>query len=88
MNKASTHYEGTHYPPSVQNDLIQYLNPGQQKKMCAILSVLKKKAQDTLAVLLLDYLETGQPVPPEDGTLSIIYWHIINTELIRPLRGH
>lgn len=85
MSKTITQTEALHYPPSVQDNLFQYLRPRQRKKVRAILRVLNKKAQSDLVVQLLDYLETGQPFPPEDDTLSIIYLHMIKTEIIRPL---
>lgn len=83
--KTTTQSVVLYHPTSVQDDLFQYLRPRQRKKVRAILRVLNKKAQSDLVVQLLDYLETGQPFPPEDDTLSIIYLHMIKTEIIRPL---
>jgi len=86
MNKTFTRTEDFQYPPSVQNDLIQYLKPEQQQRMRAILRVLKKWAQVELAVSLLDYLETGKPVAPDKGAvLDGIFWQIVNNNIIRPL---
>lgn len=86
MNKTFIPTEDFHYPPSVQNDLIQYLKPDQQQQMRTILRVLKKWAQVELSVSLLDYLETGQPVAPDKGAvIDGIFWHIVNNNIIRPL---
>lgn len=86
MKKTFIPTEDFQYPPSVQNDLIQYLKPKQQSRMRAILRVFKKGAQVELSVCLLDYLETGNPVPPENNPMLIaIFWHIVNNEIIRPL---
>lgn len=86
MKKTFIPTEDFQYPPSVQNDLIQYLKPKRQKRMRAILRMLKKGAQAELAVCLLDFLETDNPVPPEkNAMLATIFWHIVNNEVIRPL---
>lgn len=45
--------ERINYPPSVQSDLFQYLNPRQQAFIKPILRVLKRKAQEELCTALI-----------------------------------
>ncbi|MDO4496743.1 MAG: hypothetical protein Q4B58_02755 [Bacteroidales bacterium] len=78
------------FPPSVQSDLFQYLKPKQQEKMRHILRPLKKWAQAELATSLIDFLESGNPVPPTCNCTLIdsLFWQIINNEVIRPLNNN
>lgn len=61
------------FPPSVQSDLWNYLKPEQQKLLRPILRIMKRPCQEKLCVSLLDYLESGQRVPPDDAMLEIIF---------------
>ena len=54
------------FPPSPQSDLFNYLRPEQQEFVKPILRVLKKPAQEELCCALLDYLESGEVIPPAD----------------------
>lgn len=86
------------FPPSIQSDLWNYLKPEQQEQMKPILRVLKKPAQYELCCSLLDYMESGEVLPPSDLTLAAIFMYLtregIADELhldsgkaiIRPLR--
>lgn len=60
MEKKDKKKEGFVYPPSVQNDLFNYLKPEQQEFVRPILRVMKKPAQMELCCMLLDYMETGE----------------------------
>ena len=64
------------FPPSVQSDLWNYLKPQQQEAVKPILRVLKKPAQEELCCSLLDYMETGEALPPNDLTLSAIFMYL------------
>lgn len=86
------------FPPSVQSDLWNYLKPQQQEAVKPILRVLKKSAQEELCCSLLDYMETGEALPPTDLTLSAIFMYLTregiadelhldsDKAIIRPLR--
>ena len=52
--------ETTIYPPSIQSDLFAYLKEEQQVFIRPVLRMLKKRAQEELCCMLLDYLETGE----------------------------
>lgn len=73
-----------HWPSSPQSDLWEYLKPEQQRVMKPILRVLKKPAQVTFCVALLDYLETGE-LPFFDNLLLGGVFHYLTNEYIRPL---
>lgn len=64
------------FPPSIQSDLFNYLKPAQQETLKPILRVLKKPAQEELCCSLLDYMETGEVLPPSDLTLAAIYMYL------------
>lgn len=64
------------FPPSIQSDLWNYLKPEQQEAIKPILRVLKKPAQEELCCSLLDYMETGEVLPPSDLTLAAIYMYL------------
>lgn len=66
----------TSYPPSVQSDLFNYLRPEQQEFVKPILRVLKKPAQEELCCALLDYLESGEVIPPADISLGGMFYYI------------
>lgn len=83
------------FPPSTQSDLFNYLKPEQQEFLRPILRVLKKPAQEELCCALLDYLETGKPLAPDDLTLASLFIFVTHTgcladnsddpKIIRPL---
>lgn len=74
------------FSPSVQMNLFQYLKPHQQMRIRPILRVLKEPAQAILATSLLDYMETGISIPPEEnGVLRHLYLHIVNNGIVKPL---
>ena len=52
--------ETTIYPPSIQSDLFAYLKEEQQVFIRPVLRMLKKRAQEELCCMLLDYMETGE----------------------------
>ena len=60
MKKTFTKTDNFVYPPSVQNDLFNYLKPEQQEFVRPILRVMKKPAQMELCCMLLDSMETGE----------------------------
>jgi len=64
------------FPESVQSDLFNYLRPEQQEFVRPILRILKVYAQDELCCSLLDYLETGEAIPPADITLSGLFFYL------------
>lgn len=68
--------EGFIFPPSVQVDLFNYLKEEQKDFVRPILRVLKKPAQEELCTSLLDYLETGEVIPPADFTLGALFFYI------------
>jgi len=68
--------EGFVFPPSIQSDTFNYLNPEQQEFIRPILRVLKKPAQIELCTSLLDYMETGEIIPPADFTLGALFFYI------------
>ena len=63
------------FPKSVQSDLFNYLKPEQQDFVRPILRVLKKRAQEELCYSLLDYLESGDIIPPANFTLGALLLH-------------
>jgi len=71
------------WPHSIQSDLFNYLKPEQQEFVRPILRVLKKPAQAELCCSLLDYLESGEIIPPADLTLGALFFYITrpSTEL-------
>lgn len=104
VSSASTHAYKTlfimnttfQFPPSVQSDLFNYLKPEQQEFIKPILRVLKKPAQTELCCSLLDYLESGEVIAPEDFTLGALFFYITrsgggfkdepeNKKILRPL---
>lgn len=85
------------FPPSPQSDLWNYLKPEQQEAIKSILRDLKKPAQEELCCSLLDYMETGIVLPPEDLLLAATFMYLTHQGLsdvcgkdskpiIRPLR--
>jgi len=77
MNKNNPKYqEDFNFPPSVQSDLFNYLKPEQQEFVKPILRVLKKPGQEELCTSLLDYLESGEIIPPADLTLGALFFYI------------
>ena len=64
------------FPPSPQSDLFNYLRPEQQEFVKPILRVLKKPAQEELCCALLDYLESGEVIPPADISLGGMFYYI------------
>lgn len=67
--------ETKNYPWSFQMDLFEYLTPEQQMAVRPILRVLKKPAQVELCCALLDYLEQGIILPPD----NLLLWAAFNT---------
>lgn len=67
--------ENNEYPWSFQMDLFEYLTPEQQMAVRPILRVLKKPAQVELCCALLDYLEQGIILPPD----NLLLWAAFNT---------
>lgn len=89
------------FPPSIQSDLWNYLKPEQQEFIKPILRVMKKPAQEELCCMLLDYMESGEILPPEDFILGALFFYVTrsgggfpeepeNRKIIRPLhyRSH
>lgn len=89
------------FPPSIQGDLFNYLKPEQKEFIKPILRVLKKPAQEELCCSLLDYLESGEVILPEDFILGALFFYITrsgggfpeepeNRKILRPLhyRSH
>ena len=85
------------FPPSPQSDLWNYLKPEQQEAIKPILRDLKKPAQEELCCSLLDYMETGIVLPPEDLLLAATFMYLTHQgisdvcgndakPIIRPLR--
>ena len=85
------------FPPSPQSDLWNYLKPEQQEAIKSILRDLKKPAQEKLCCSLLDYMETGIVLPPEDLLLAATFMYLTHQgisdvcgndakPIIRPLR--
>ena len=68
--------EGSIFPPSPQSDLFNYLRPEQQEFVKPILRILKKPAQEELCCALLDYLESGEVIPPADISLGGMFYYI------------
>lgn len=92
---------GFQFPPSPQSDLFNYLRPEQKEFIQPILRVLKKPAQEELCCSLLDYMESGEVLPPEDFLLGALFFYVTragdglpdepeNRQVIRPLhyRSH
>lgn len=84
------------WPQSIQMDLFNYLRPEQQDFIKPILRVLKKPAQEELCCSLLDYMESGEILPPEDFILGALFFYVTrsgggfpeepeNRKIIRPL---
>lgn len=85
------------FPPSIQSDLWNYLKPEQQEFIKPILRILKKPAQQELCCSLLDFMETGDALPPTDLTLAAIFmyltreglpedYEVSDKRIIRPLK--
>ena len=49
--------------------------------MKPILRVLKKPAQEELCCALLDYLESGEAIPPADITLGGLFYYITRADM-------
>ena len=92
-NPKTTTFE---WPQSIQMDLFNYLRPEQQEFIKPILRVLKKPAQEELCCSLLDYMESGEILPPEDFILGALFFYVTrsgggfheepeNRKIIRPL---
>lgn len=75
------------FPPSVQEDLFNYLKPKQQEAVKPILRVLKKPAQEELCYTLLDYMEQGEAIPPQDITLAAMFMYLTRVGLGDPSTG-
>ena len=73
---SNTGFQPVQFPPSVQSDLFNYLRPEQQEFVKPILRVLKKPAQEELCCALLDYLESGEVIPPADISLGGMFYYI------------
>lgn len=82
------------FPSSLQSELWNYLKPGQQEQLKPILRILKKPAQMELCCSLLDYMDSGTPLPPANFTLAALFMYLtrvglgedIDKAIIRPLR--
>ena len=85
------------FPPSIQSDLFNYLKPKQQEFIKPVLRILKKPAQMELCCSLIDYMESGNPVPPADFTLAALFMYLTregmeenndpkDVRIIRPLK--
>lgn len=61
---------------SVQEYLFSYLKPEQQEFVKPILRVLRRNAQRELCYSLLDYLESGDILPPADITTGALFFYI------------
>lgn len=73
MNRNNPNYDPDfQFPASVQSALFNYLKPEQQEFMKPILRVLKKRGLEELCTSLLDYLETGEVIPPTDALFFYI----------------
>lgn len=68
------------FPPSVQSDLFNYLKPQQQDFVKPLLRILKKPAQEELCSALLDYLESGEIVPPSGFILGAMFFYITRAD--------
>ena len=64
------------FPPSAQSDLFNYLKPEQREFVRPILRVIKRPYQEELCLALLDYLETGQVIPPSEFILGALFFYI------------
>jgi len=74
-------------PHSFQAMLFSYLKPKQRRAMRSVLRILRFRYQVDLCVALLDYLETGQPIPPDEPALRPLFRSIIDN-LIQPLKTY
>lgn len=68
--------EPFNFPPSIQGYLWNYLKPQQQEFIKPVLRILKKPAQEELCCSLIDYMESGNPVPPTDFTLAALFMYL------------
>ena len=73
------------FPPSVQSDLFNYLDPQQQEAIRPYLRLLKHEHQEKLCVSLLDYLEGHGLEPLDQPVLCMLQDHIIQSCNIHPL---
>lgn len=80
------HNKGFAYPPSVQGDLFNYLNPKQKKLIRFTLRLLKYRYQRVLCISLLDYLEGNGIQPTDKPMLDGFQHYIIQVCKLRPLR--
>ena len=95
---AAQDIDNMEFAPSVQATLFGYLKPAQQEYVKPLLRVLKKKAQEELCTLLLDYMETGLADVPTDIVIGALFYYITrmgnnfpndpnDERIIRPLRN-
>lgn len=84
MTKNKLQQKGTHEyataqtktVSSVQEDLFNYLKPEQQEFIKPVLKVLRRNAQKDLCYSLLEYLETGDILPPADITTGALFYYL------------
>lgn len=77
MNKNNPKYqEDFVFPPSVQVDLFNYLKEEQKEFIKPILRILKKPAQEELCCSLLDYIESGEVIPPSELITGTLFFYI------------
>lgn len=62
--------------PTVQVMLFDYLRPEQQEFIRPVLRAFKKKAQVQLCVALLDYMETGETLVPENIQVGAAFLYL------------
>ncbi len=62
--------------PTVQGLLFDYLRPEQQEFIRPVLRAFKKKMQVQLCVALLDYMETGEAVVPENIQVGAAFFFL------------
>jgi len=73
------------FPPSVQQDLFNYLKPEQQASLRPILRLIKRPYQEQLCVALLDYLEGNGLQPLNEPVLHQLQQSIIQICNLNPL---
>ena len=62
--------------PTMQDQLFDYLRKEQQERVRQVLGALKKRAQAELCVALLDYMETGIAVIPENVLVGAAFMYL------------
>lgn len=62
--------------PTVQGMLFDFLRPEQQAFIRPVLRAFKKKMQVQLCVALLDYMETGEAVVPENIQVGAAFFFL------------